>query len=140
MRHQPFIDESITATTDSAGYCLFTVCYRVEHVVWMLPSNFQDGGVLVGYSGNSTTEEEPNQDGDTNDKGIDNSTPALDGICSNVVTLLSATEPGQEPDPGQLPDRSLDSKSNLIVNFGFFAHQPTNLNEAPESVEQYRLF
>ncbi len=130
----------ITTTTDLAGYYLFSDLLPGDYVVQVLPINFQDGGVLAGYSSSSSTEEDPNQDGDTNDNGIDSATPAIDGICSNVVTLLYTTEPGQEPDPGQLPDRSLDSNSNLTVDFGFFAHQPTALDQAPEPLEQHRLF
>jgi len=130
---------AITTTTDLAGYYLFTDLLPGEYVVQVLPSNFQPNGVLAGYRSSSSTEEDPNDDQDTNDNGIDGATPAVDGICSNVVTLTYATEPGQEPDPGQLPDRALDSNSNLTVDFGFVT-QPSAIEEEAEPVERYRLF
>ncbi|MEZ4672971.1 MAG: SdrD B-like domain-containing protein [Caldilineaceae bacterium] len=140
---RPIVDDNgrpLTTTTDIAGYYLFTDLLPGEYVVQVLPSNFQPGGALAGFLSSSTTEEDPNQDEDTNDNGVDSTTPDLDGVCSNVLTLTYAAEPGQEPDPGQLPDRALDSNSNLTVDFGFVASHPTTLAEATEPAQQYRLF
>ena len=109
-------------------------------MVQVLPQNFQPGGVLAGYRSSLSTEEDPNQDGDTNDNGIDGTAPVLDGICSNVVTLAHTSEPGQESDPGQLPDRVLDSNSNLTVDFGFHAPSPTVVEELTEPVVRHQLF
>ncbi|MEZ4619923.1 MAG: SdrD B-like domain-containing protein, partial [Caldilineaceae bacterium] len=140
---RPIVDDNgrpLTTTTDIAGYYLFTDLLPGEYVVQVRPSNFQPGGALAGFLSSSTTEEDPNQDEDTNDNGVDSTTPDLDGVCSNVLTLTYAAEPGQEPDPGQLPDRALDSNSNLTVDFGFVASHPTTLAEATEPAQQYRLF
>jgi hypothetical protein len=130
----------LTTTTGFDGYYLFTDLLPGDYVVHVLPSNFEVGGVLAGYRSSSSTEEDPNQDEDTNDNGIDSATPDLDGVYSNLVTLTYTAEPGQEPDPGQLPDRSLDTNSNLTVDFGFVTPQPTAMDDAPEPLEQHQLF
>lgn len=130
----------MTTTTDSAGYYLFTDLLPGNYVVQVLPSNFEVAGVLAGYRSSTTTEEDPNQDGDTNDNGIDESTPLLIGVCSNVVTLAHTSEPGQEPDPGELLDRALDANSNLTVDFGFYAQPPTAIAEEAKPTVGERLF
>ena len=140
---EPVLDhlgQPITTTSDIAGYYLFTELLPGDYVVQVLPVNFQPGGVLEGYRSSSSTEEDPNQDEDANDNGIDSSTPDVDGICSNVVALTYSTEPNQEPDPGQLPDRALDSNSNLTIDFGFVQAQPTTLDDETEPSQQHRFF
>jgi len=116
------------------------ICYLEIILFKSYRLNFLFGAVLEGYTGSLSTEEDPNEDEVTNDNGIDNSTPAIDGLCGNLVTLPCAAKPGQELDPGQLPDRVLDSKSNLTVDFRFARQQPSNLAETDETPSRSRFF
>ena len=132
--------QAITTTTDVAGYYLFNDLLPGNYVVQILPRNFQLAGPLAGYLSSEPTEQDPNQNGDTNDNGIDSPTPITAGIYSNLITLDYTFEPTQEDDPGGPPDRALDPNSNITVDFGFFAVGPTNLAEPTEPRREHAIF
>ncbi len=140
---QPVLDtqsRAMTTTTDPAGYYLFGDLLPGDYVVQVLPVNFQLGGPLAGYLSSEPTELDPNQNGDTNDNGLDSPTPTSEGICSNVITLDYTFEPTDEADPGGPPDRALDPNSNITVDFGFFAVGPTNLEDPIEPRRDHAIF
>lgn len=140
---QPVLDtqgRAITTTTDGAGYYLFSGLLPGNYVVIVLPVNFQTGGPLADYLSSGPTEADPNENGDTNDNGVDSPTPQDEGIRSNVITLDYTFEPVNEQDPGSLPDRALDLNSNITVDFGFYPLGPTNLEDPGEPALDHAIF
>jgi uncharacterized repeat protein (TIGR01451 family) len=125
-------------TTDGSGFYLFPGLLPGGYVVVIPASNFQAGGPLEGSFSSSGPGQEaaPNSDGDSNDNGIDNPNPAVNGIRSGTVTLAAGTEPTGEPGPST--GGSADADSNLTVDFGFTppAVQPPPTPQPPPDQPQ----
>ena len=120
-------------TTDSLGYYLFDNLLPGEYVVQVAPSNFQAGGALFDLVSSGPTEVNPNSDSDSNDNGIDDPDPQVNGIYSGVIILAIEAEVQGEPDQGSAKGGfAADMNSNLTVDFGFVV--PVNEPEDPKLV------
>jgi len=120
-----------TTTTNGGGYYRFDDLPAGDYHVEIPASNFAPGAPLEEMFNSLPTEADPDSDGDSNDNGINESTPATNGVLSDLVTLdettgdepLAADELDQGPagisgtGPGLIPDQ----RGNLTVDFGFFA-------------------
>ncbi|MDQ7035646.1 MAG: SdrD B-like domain-containing protein [Anaerolineae bacterium] len=109
-----------TTTTDSNGYYIFDGLGEGNYYVEIPATNFHPAGVLINL--NSSTGAN-NNDADNNDNGIDDPTPATNGIISNTTTLTRGTEPINDADLG--PDGhgsngEQNNNSDLSIDFGFF--------------------
>ncbi|EFO79830.1 conserved repeat domain protein [Oscillochloris trichoides DG-6] len=108
-----------TVTTDADGYYRFDRLLAGDYVVEIVDTNF--AGVLNNYISSSGINEEgnPNDDGDSNDNGLD--TMVAGAIRSGTVTL-GGTEPSGDNDPATNPEagEAVDSRSNRTVDFGFY--------------------
>jgi len=110
---------AITTTTDAAGRYLFTGLAAGDYRVEVAASNFQAGGPLAGLlSSAGAGTPNTNADEDTDENGIDNATPEVNGIRSGVISLVAGTEP------------SGNGNSNLTLDFGFV---PLDLGDLPDS-------
>ncbi|MEZ4866465.1 MAG: SdrD B-like domain-containing protein [Caldilineaceae bacterium] len=127
----------MTTTTNSEGYYLFTNLLPGNYIVRIDAVNFAASGPLAGLSSSTPTEADPNSDVDTNDNGINNASPAANGIQSGVVTLNYDNEPTNEADLGPVGAGEDSATNNLTVDFGFVA--PTALDEEDEP-QQSKLF
>ncbi len=78
------------------------------------PTEFQGpNGRLLNCFSSTPSETTPNNDVDNNDNGLQQGTPATDGVYSGLVTMQPNTEPDTNVDT--------DGRSgNLTVDFGFY--------------------
>lgn len=132
-------------TTANEGYYLFPGLRPGEYIVHIPARNFQEGGVLhnhvssTGWTTQQTDGTLPDDFVDTNpdgsgtvitDNGVDNPRPDLNGISSEVITLVRDSETTAEVDfePGTNPDQSggfvgnqaVENRNNdLTVDFAF---------------------
>ncbi|MEM7531643.1 MAG: SdrD B-like domain-containing protein [Chloroflexota bacterium] len=117
-----------TTTTSDGGYYRFDHLLAGDYRVEIAASNFMTGNVLHNMVSSPPTEADPDSDVDSNDNGLESTTPITSpvtvGIRSELVTLSSAN--GGEPtaevdltssDPGQAIN---DDYSNLTVDFGLY--------------------
>ena len=110
-----------TDTTDADGYYIFDGLGIGDYIVVVDPTNFDPGGPLEG-STSSTLESTNNAD--NNDNGINDPTPAVNGIRSNLITLAPNTAPTNDNDLGPEShgtNGEADNDSNLSVDFGFLS-------------------
>ncbi len=120
----------ITATTDANGHYLFTQLLPGDYRVEIAASNFQTGGVLEVYLSTRVTQSISNTDIDSDDNGIDDFNPAINGIRSSTVSLAPNTEPTSEVDLGSKGHGNLDTEnSNLTVDFGFIPANPGSIGD-----------
>ena len=110
----------LTSAPTAKGYYLFSGLVAGDYQVCVAASNFDAGGVLVGYKASTGgNETDANANVDNNDNGNDDITA---GLCSNLVTL-GADEPTGETDTasgtaGDDGAATEDARSNLTVDFG----------------------
>lgn len=104
----------ITTTTDANGFYMFTSLYPGQYRVQIAPENFQPGGALEGYLSTSGSND-PDNDDNLDDNGIDDDEPWINGIVSEPVTLVYRSEPDQNADGDN------DNNSNLTVDLGVVA-------------------
>ncbi len=117
-----------TVTTDANGFYRFDGIAAGNYTARVNAGNFGSGNTLQNYRSSTTTEANPNSDVDLNDNGIDNATPATNGIASGTVTVgVGATEPVAENEPtngygsgATTGVSSIDPQANLTVDFSFF--------------------
>jgi protocatechuate 3,4-dioxygenase beta subunit len=113
-----------TMNTDANGFYRFDGLNAGDYSVRVNASNFAAGGVLRDYASSTTTEADPDSDVDRNDNGLQPTTPngaLTDGIKSAPITLGGVTaEPTAEADNSGTTGDSIDSRSNLTVDFGFY--------------------
>ncbi len=110
----------VTTTTDANGYYLFDGLGIGRYIVIVEQAAFQPGGILQNYI--SSTGEDTTDNTDQNDNGVNNPTPAVGGIRSNVITLAVNNAPTTETDLGPGGNGSngeTNNNSNLTVDFGF---------------------
>ncbi|MBT7080588.1 MAG: hypothetical protein HN929_03850, partial [Chloroflexi bacterium] len=123
-------------TTDASGYYLFDQLAAGEYYVHIPSSNFTGSGVLRGWYNSNV---DFSNDVDSNDNGVKNHHPNINGITSNLLTLAEDTEPAGEtelsgdttpngdtydPTAWDGPDsrgrwNESDDNSNLTIDFGF---------------------
>lgn len=102
-----------TTTTDANGLYLFSGLQPGNYQVGVAPSNWNTDGPLFSMRSSDPTEDDPNDDVDGNDNGIESNSMVLSG----PVYLGDRAEPtGEDPDN----DENADSRSNLTVDFGFY--------------------
>jgi len=110
-------------TTTVNGYYIFSGLAAGNYQVRLAASNFATSGVLRNYrhSTGQYQETDPNNNGDQNDNGLDNSHPATQGITSGVVTLGNDEPTNETPTASQVPGDdgrgTPDGNSNLTVDF-----------------------
>lgn len=115
-----------TDTTDASGYYLFDNLIAGTYFVEIENTNFDTAGdPLFGLS-SSTVDTTNNVD--RNDNGINDPTPEVNGIRSNIFTLSIDGQPIGESDlssdVGDGPNRignngEADNNSNITIDFGF---------------------
>jgi subtilisin-like proprotein convertase family protein len=131
---QPVLNASgqpMTTTTDANGHYLFIDLTPGQYIVCVDTTNFQAGGPLNLMLSSSPTEADPNADNDRTDNGVNNDTPAQNGICNAPITLAYTSEPTNETDTGALGSGpAANNNSNLTVDFGFVV--PTTLGDGEE--------
>ncbi len=108
----PVTNQPISTTTNSSGLYQFTNLYPGEYRVLVSAENFQPGGALAGYW-SSPGHEDPNNDSDTDDNGIDEVEPWLTGIISLPVRL------DYNQEPHNYDDGDDNNNTNLSVDMGF---------------------
>ncbi len=129
---------AIELTTDSAGYYRFDNLPADDYIVSIPASNWASGGALAGYQSSTTSEANPNSNVDSNDNGIQSANAAAyttTGVRSGIVTLGPLSdEPTNDTDrPATYGagatdgTESLDNRSNLSVDFGFYKLMVGNL-------------
>lgn len=107
-----------TTTTDPTGRYYFDNLAPGNYFVKVPASEFASGKPLFNMLRSTSTDTA--QTVDLNDNGIDNATPATNGILTNTFTLATGTMPINEDQtgyPGSLPDNSV----NATDDFGFLA-------------------
>lgn len=106
------------------GFYLFSGLPAGSYQVRLAASNFQASGLLATYMSSTGVQQEANPDnnGDQNDNGLDNTIPSTDGIRSGLVTLTGDEPLGESPTASGLPGAdgqgTPDANSNLTVDFG----------------------
>ncbi|MEZ4670818.1 MAG: SdrD B-like domain-containing protein [Anaerolineae bacterium] len=125
-----------TTSTNPNGYYLFDNLPAGDYVVAVSGVSCTAGAPLSGLSNSTGASQEanPNNDGDSNDNGLDST-----GICavrSGIVTLGEGTgtqEPINEADLGpQGSGIAANNRSNLTVDFGYYgATAPGGVVGAP---------
>ncbi|MFZ4816749.1 MAG: SdrD B-like domain-containing protein, partial [Phototrophicaceae bacterium] len=90
-----------TTTTSAGGYYLFDGLAPGRYVVGINASNFTSGALLEGYGSSPDPTTARAADLDSQDYGVDNSSPYLiNGILSRSITLQLNTEPNADTDVG----------------------------------------
>lgn len=121
-------------TTTINGYYLFSGLDAGNYRVRIAASNFAFGGAIENYqhSTGASQEVDPNSNGDQNDNGLDDSTPASSGITSGIITLGDGEPTGETPTAVGIPgddDRGTpDENSNLTIDFALIPGKPTALD------------
>lgn len=118
-----------TTMTTSSGFYVFDNLQAGTYTVCVAATNFAEGQGLQGHrssigSGNDWVTD---QDGDEN--GIDTTSAAVNGVCSNPIALQPNAAPTRELQDNYL-GRLDDDNVNFTVDFGFV--QPTNLEPSDE--------
>ncbi len=103
-----------TQTTAAGGLYKFTNLTPGNYFVRVAASNFGAAGILKDCVSSGVSDPTPNNNEDNDDNGIDNPTPATNGITTGVITLKGNAEPDTAVDGD-------DKQSNSTVDFGFFA-------------------
>ncbi|MEM7132618.1 MAG: SdrD B-like domain-containing protein [Chloroflexota bacterium] len=107
-------------TTDATGYYLFDDLFPGDYIIRIDPLNFQDNNALAGLTSSVSTEVDPNVDGDSNDNGLPETLPLINGIRSGIINLSLGQEVLREQDADGGSGNASDENSNLTVDFGFF--------------------
>ncbi|NWF71026.1 MAG: carboxypeptidase regulatory-like domain-containing protein [Chloroflexi bacterium] len=109
-----------STTTDAQGYYRFDNLAAGNYIIEIAATNFTAGQPLVGLASSSGAGQEanPNNDGDSNDNGLD--TFVAGAIRSGIVTLgPTPTEPTGETDLAASGQGAADDRANMTVDFGF---------------------
>ncbi len=131
--------QPLITTTDAQGYYIFTNLLPGSYTVFLDASNFTPGGPLERLNSSEPTEIMPDDDGDLNDNGLNETEPALNGISSGILTMDYNTEPIDESDLGPVGVSQPPDTNNLTVDFGFWL-PPTALNETEEPARLRQLY
>ncbi len=125
-----------TTTTTNGGYYIFAGLPKGEYRVRIAASNFASGGVLelYGHSNGEYEENDPSNQGDQNDNGIDEGLPSSVGISSGVITLGDNSPMGENTATGGIPGSdgrdTPDAHSDLTIDFAVAPASPTSAQDA----------
>jgi LPXTG-site transpeptidase (sortase) family protein len=134
-------------TTDAGGYYLFDNLPPRNYLVGVDASNFQSGGILVGYYSSTGNRTDPLDSDDRRDNGIDQTSPQSStyGILSPTIDLTgdsptsesdlssdTGTGFGNNPTEDDGPNSrgrygESGNGSNLTIDFGFYKVEIGNL-------------
>ncbi len=107
-----------STTTDASGYYQFDQLIPGTYYVFIPATEFQAGGDLETYyssAGNGTNE---TSDNNADENGIDNATPATNGIRSTDYTLLGGSETTTD-DQTNYTGTLANANVNFTADFGF---------------------
>ena len=109
------------ATTDGSGFFRFDNLVPGDYKVRVVASNFDAvaPSPLQGTVSATVNEADPDADLDSNDNGVDDPSPATNGVASGVVTLGPGAEPTGDLGGGPGHGPNGDAQGNLTVDFGF---------------------
>jgi subtilisin-like proprotein convertase family protein len=115
----------MSTVTQNGGRYLFTGLSAGDYVVKVAASNFAPGGTLENKISSPGVETATGDDNNGED-GIDNATPATNGISSGTITVAAGTLPSGSTAEGGLAsdvDDGFpgDTNGNLTVDFAFAA-------------------
>lgn len=121
--------QSLTVTTAAGGYYRFDDLPAGDYIVEVAAGDFTSGGILQNYSSTdgSAQEENPNNNIDTNDNGLDMTVAGA--VRSGIISLGTGNLPTGEDEPITYGAGSFtgtaggDTESNLTVDFGFYRQQ-----------------
>lgn len=125
----------LRTTTTKSGYYLFSGLPAGSYRLRIAASNFASGGVLANYqpSNGADQEADPNNNGDQNDNGLEESNPAVNGITSGIITLGDNEPTGEVVtaigEAGNDGRGTLDANANLTIDFGLMPGKPTAANQ-----------
>lgn len=117
------LNNLITTTTTvsfagSPGYYQFDMLYPGTYYVRIPASEFQAGGDLFSYYSSAGAGANETSDQTADENGIDDNTPAVNGIRSNNFILLGGTESTADNDTGYTGTLA-DANVNFTDDFGF---------------------
>ena len=129
-----------TATTAGGGYYRFDLLEAGDYVVVIPATQLASGGPLEGYYSSLTSRDgsgalvesaapDPDNDVDSDDNGTLQTSGAFSGaVISGAVTLGPGdVEPGGDAESGPGDPGTVDLRSNLTVDFGFYTMTLGNL-------------
>jgi hypothetical protein len=82
-----------------------------RYIINVPNTNFQGANRLVGCLSSTVSDASPDNNQDNDDNGLDDSTPAVNGIASRAITLSGFGEPTTDGD---------GNNGNLTLDFGFY--------------------
>jgi SdrD B-like domain len=109
-----------TTSTSATGFYRFDGLVAGNYSVRIEGTNFTGAGVLVGKVSSVQTTANADGNADLDDNGVNIATYATAGITSGVVTLGLNAEPTAESDVSGVAETTVDARSNLTVDFGFY--------------------
>jgi uncharacterized repeat protein (TIGR01451 family) len=105
--------------TAGGGFYNFTNLAPGSYIVRIPAAEFQPGGDLVNCLSSTPTDLTPNNNDDLDDNGVDNPTPATNGIATNAITLAGNDEPDTPADgDGRNGNLTLDLGFIPLMNLG----------------------
>jgi hypothetical protein len=115
-------------TTDAGGYYRFDALKPGFYIVRVDSANFSGAGVLTGLANSAGGVNAGSNSTDSRDNGVNNFSPAVNGILSNTINVGTKTVPTGETD-NQTPGaygagattgrENANSLTDLTVDFGF---------------------
>ncbi|MDB6076197.1 MAG: putative Ig protein, partial [Verrucomicrobiaceae bacterium] len=129
----------LTTTTNASGEYLFQPLPEGKFFVRVPAAEFQSGGHLAGLVSSTGVGSDNGLDDDADENGVDDASPAVNGINSTVITLTNNGEPvdgGTETGVSKTTDNADDNNSDLTVDLGFmcpdFVFSPASLTAATQ--------
>jgi uncharacterized repeat protein (TIGR01451 family) len=110
--------------TDASGYYRFDNLQAGSYTVFVPASNFSVSGPLAGMLSSYST-----QAGDSGDKGVDEASPAANGVATATITLGPGSQPSGETDIASgagAHGLNGDGYDNLTIDFGFIEANDAN--------------
>ena len=115
--------------TSGGGFYVFDNLQAGAYTVCVAALNFADTQILKGYRSSTGAGNDAVTNEEEDENGIDTTSPAVNGVCSNVIDLKPNGAPTRERQENYL-GRLDDDNVNFTVDFGFI--QPTNLDPSAE--------
>lgn len=125
-----------TTTSNATGYYLFDGLAAGNYLVRIPSSAFGAGQPLNGLvsSFDAVAQANPANQTDSNDNGVDEAAPVINGVTTRQVRLIPFAAQTGENDPAPQVQQSrgrfgeTDSDSNLTIDFGF-TRPPTSIGD-----------
>lgn len=118
-----------TTMTSSSGFYVFDNLQPGTYTICVAAANFANNQMLKGYRSSTGAGIDTVTDQEADENGIDTTSPAVNGVCSNVIELKPNLAPTRERQDNYL-GRLDDDNVNFTIDFGFV--QPTNLDPRDE--------